>query len=294
MTAPGLARAVVLGAGGGFGRCFLRLISEAGTSVLGVDGQQCSEGDRWLVADAVHPPPELVTELTRCDLVVLCLPERALFPALVPVLTALQPGTLVVDISSVKTLYASAASTLRDDLELCSLEPMFAPDVGFAGQDLLVARLRAGPRTEAFVRLLRGSGADVSLVSADCIDQQAAVSQVAAHAVVLAYGDALGQLGFDPDGPTTALQRVLLTMVARVCTRDPDVYWHIQHDNPYATRARQVVADSLRALAVQVESGDQRAFTDAVRAAAETLGPALHPYAEHSAAVVAAATKGPR
>jgi 4-amino-4-deoxyprephenate dehydrogenase len=279
---------VVAGAAGGFGRIFVDLLSGPGCRVLAVDSTAASRPD-VVAADVVHPSDELTAELGRADLLVLCLPERALFPALPGLLGALPAGALVVDVTSVKARYAEQALRLRDDIELCSLEPLFAPDVGFAGQQVLVAELRGGPATGQFRRLLGHTGAVVRTTTVDAIDRQAAATQVAAHAALLAYGDALAALDPALAGAETALQRALVSLLARIATRDPAVYWHIQRDNPYAAEARDRLRSGLDRLSAAVEADDMAAFAALVGRGGAALGDRLTDLAGRSAGVVAAA-----
>lgn len=293
--APQADVVIIAGAAGGFGRAFAGLLEPTGARLVGVDltDDHGAPGMEWLIDDATAPGPGLRAALAAATTLLLCLPEESLFAAVPPLLAALPAGALVVDVTSVKTRYAAVAQGVRDDLELCSLEPMFAPDVGFAGQQVLLARLRGGPRTEAFAAVLGASGARLIETTAEEIDRQAAATQVAAHAALLAYGEALGLLGFDPEGPATALQRALLTLLARVTSRDPRVYWHIQRDNPYAPGARRALRAVLDRLDGLVDADDADGFAASVRAAGAALGPRREALADASARVVAAASEPP-
>ena len=293
MTGGLLGQAVVVGAAGGFGRAFVAMLAGAGGRVTGVDVVEVEHaGYTGLVADASRPGPALSKELAGADVVLMCLPERSLFPALEGVVERLSPGALLVDITSVKTRYAAAVTALREDVELCSLEPLFAPDVGFEGQQVLLAELRPGPRSAAFARVLELAGAELIRLDIDAIDRQAAASQVAAHAALLAYGQALGDLGHSAGGPRTALQRALLTLVARVATRDPEVYWHIQRDNPHAAGARAALRRALGVLDGLVGADDLAGFSGLLGSVQTALGPQAGQLAGRSAAVVSAASAG--
>ncbi|MFI0404848.1 hypothetical protein [Actinomadura sp. 3N508] len=291
MSAPCFPRAVVAGAAGGFGRTFRALLAAHGSVVTGTDRVPPEgPGDRWFVADAAAPPPALLAELSRTDVLVLCLPEAALYPALEPLVGALPPGALVVDTTSVKSRYAAVACAVRPDVELLSIEPMFAPDVGFAGQHVIAIPLRDGPRSAAFRPLLRSTGAQVTELSADQHDRHAAATQVAVHAALLAYAATLRRLGHHgPGGPSTPPQRALMALLARIATRDPGTYWHIQRDNPYGAEARAVVRDALIALDETVARNDRGGFDALLADTAAAFGPDLAPMVELSDEIVRSA-----
>lgn len=294
MSAGLLASAVVVGAAGGFGRAFVEMLIGAGKRVAGVD-LAAVDGDGgagtgvWLAEDASRPTPALTRELSAADIVLLCLPERSLFPALAPIVERLSPGALLADITSVKTRYATIVTALRGDIELCSLEPLFAPDVGFDGQQVAITELRPGPRSAALWPLLEQAGAELIRLDADGVDRQAAASQVAVHAALLAYGHTLGVLDPPVGGAETALQRAVLTLVARVVTRDPEVYWHIQRDNPHAAAARAALAQSLRELDELIAADDLAGFRELMARVGSALAPRTDDLAARSAAVVSAA-----
>jgi len=278
--------AVVAGAAGGFGQIFCDLLFAGGHHVIAVDARPTPNVGRVYIDDITAASPELCAELSTADVLMLCIPEAPLFEALPRLLPFLPSGALVVDITSVKTRYAHLAMDLRGDLELCSVEPLFASDVSFTGQQLLITELRTGPRTTAFLKLLHSTGADIIAMSADAIDRHAAATQVAAHAALIAYGQTLRQLNIDSAGPNTALQRALLALLARIVTRDPATYWHIQCDNPYATTARSALQEALTALNAAVIAGDRGAFTDLITIAGDAVGPRVHQLAARSTALL--------
>ncbi|MDB5071549.1 MAG: Prephenate/arogenate dehydrogenase [Candidatus Eremiobacteraeota bacterium] len=287
MSGARFARAVVAGAKGGFGRTFCALLAADGSEVTGIDTRAAEDGGTHAIAaDAAAPPPEALAALARADVLVLCLPEAPLFAALAVLVRALSSGALVVDTTSVKSRYVAAVTELRDDVELYSIEPMFAPDVGFAGQDLIAIPVRDGPRSQAFRGLLGTTGARVVEMSVDEHDRQAAATQVAAHAALLAYGTVLRRLGFDPSAPSTPVQRTLLALVARIATRDAGVYWHIQRDNPHGPGGRAALRDALAALDDLVARDDEAGFRALVAETAEALGPDLAALAQRSARIV--------
>jgi prephenate dehydrogenase len=264
---------VIAGANGGFGRLLGRLLGEAGVEVVGIDlGPDPAPCTRYLAADLTRPDDLALAEVARADALMLCLPEEALDRALGRLIGTLSPGALLVDTTSVKTPYARAIAAHPADCEVLSLNPMFAPEVGFASQDVAAVRIRPGPRSSLFEGWIAAWGGRVVPLSAEEHDRQAGMCQVAAHAAILAYGLALDRLGYDPDRAiTTPPQRILLGLVARVAARDPDVYWHIQRDNPFAAEARRAIIDGLERIDRLALAGGRDAFHEAFRAVAAIL-----------------------
>lgn len=221
--------------------------------------------------------------LGRADLVVLAIPEPATLAAVEHVAGAMLPGSLLVDTTSVKTRMVERLAALDLPLELLSLNPMFAPSLGFAGQRVVAVAVASGVRSEALLSLIRGWGADVAHLSAEEHDRAAAALQAATHAAILSFGDALERLGADPAalrGIAPPPHRALLALLARVASGEPEVYWDVQRANPYAAEARMALADGVAALQELVDAGDREGFAARLAALADHLGPARVPLAK--------------
>ena len=278
-----LQRAVILGAAGGFGRLFGVLLRQEGISLLRAD---LAGTDDMPPEDATQPSARLVEELGRCDTLILCLPETAQMPAYLDLCERLPPGAIVIDTLSVKAGVAALARRGRHDLELLSLEPMFAPDVGLAGENVIAVPLRAGPRSAAFLALLAAAGARITEMDAEQHDRMAAATQAAAHAALLAYGITLTRLDCAPDGPSTPIQRAVLRLIARIASRDPAVYWHIQQDNPFSRPARAALGDALADLDRLVEGNDEVGFRKIFEICGNMFGKSLQTYSEQAKQIV--------
>src|SRR6202012_2271726 len=99
--------------------------------------------------------------------------------------------------------------------------------------------LPAGPRARAFLALHERAGSRLVVLDAGEHDRRAAATQSAVHAAVLAYGIALLALDARPDPDfSTPPSRLLVGLLARIVSLDPEVYRHIQADNPEASLAR--------------------------------------------------------
>jgi prephenate dehydrogenase len=264
MRTDSLGRVVVLGAAGGFGRLFAAMLpGEIARVDLAGGGLQ---------ADATNPDQRLLALIRPADCVVMCLPEAAGLEAIDRLLGELASGALLVDTLSVKTPVAERID--RDDVEVLSLNPLFAPDLGFRGQNVAAVPLRSGPRSRTLVAALEDAGATVVTTTPADHDRRAAITQAATHAALLAYGLCLARAGHEPDPAfATPPQRVVLALVARIVTHDPEVYRRIQVDNPHAVRAREALAAALEE--VGSRAADPGGFDALFGSVRETLEPML-------------------
>jgi prephenate dehydrogenase len=273
-------RCVVAGGAGAVGGLMVDLLAGAGADVLVVDVVAPSAEIAYLRGDVRVVDGRLEAELRRADVVVLAVPGRVALAAVPPLAPALRPGALLVDTLSVKTGIVSAIAAHAAHLEAVSLNPMFAPALGFDGRAVAAVVVRDGPRARALLDAAGRRGARVAEVGADEHDRIAAVTQALTHAAVLAFGLALEELGVTADdlgalAPPPHL--TLLALLARIASGEPETYRDVQAANPHAGRARAALAAGLAALAEAVDHG--AGFAAILERADQRLGPDRDAYA---------------
>jgi prephenate dehydrogenase len=282
-------RCVVAGGAGAVGALVSDLLTAAGVHVVTVDN---AAGPDRVVGDVTAVDAVLAAELAAADVVVLAVPEPVALAALGPVTAALAPGALLVDTLSVKSRYAAAASAVRSDVELLSLNPMFAPSLGFPGRPVAAVALRSGPRGAEFLRLLTTAGARTVTVTADRHDRLAAATQALTHAAVLSFGAALAELDVTADELAALApppHATLLALLARIAAGTPEVYWDVQSANPFAETARAALTAGAAAVDLAVDKGEAQ-FTDLLTTMRSVLGGQLPTYSAHCARMFAERT----
>jgi 4-amino-4-deoxyprephenate dehydrogenase len=282
-----LANVVVIG-GGAVGRLFAGLLTDAGSAVTVVDRAPAAHVQ--LALDACSPSTQLAAALADADCALLALPEAVALEALPHVLAALPAGALLADTLSVKTPFAQAALAAAAPVELCSLNPMFAPSLGLDGRAVLAVEGVPGPRSQALLALLRERAQVVVVPDAQTHDRATAALQVATHAGVLAFGLALARLDTDleellPVAPPPFLAQ--LALLARIADGAPATYADIQRANPFAPAARAALADALQQLDAAAGEADAHAFEALIAAAAAPLGTHREALATQAAALLA-------
>jgi prephenate dehydrogenase len=284
-------RAVVLGAAGGFGRLLSRLLAEDRATVTGVDvaPRPASFLGSWLMVDATAPDPQLESAVGAAELLVVALPEAAAFGALETLSGALPGGALIVDTMSVKTPVAAWAAADRSGPGVLSINPLFAPDLGFAGRVVAAVSVRPGGDQDGLLTLLERAGCEVLVMSADAHDRETAATQVLTHAAALAVTRALGR---HADGPmprtVTPPHRALMLLAARILAGSPSVYWAIQRTNPYAAEARRLLIEAAAEIDALVSAGDEAEFVRLFDELRADLGDSLGGLARQGATMLAA------
>jgi prephenate dehydrogenase len=279
-----LNRVLILGSNGGFGRLFTGALAAAGMEVAGcdlgdatLDQGACTRYER---ADVTDPGPGVVALARETDCLLATLPEHAALVAIGKLIPVLRQDSLVVDTLSVKTPVAEMLRGVRKDIEYLSINPLFAPDLGFRGQNVAAIPLAPGARTEYWMTLMRSWGTSVVAMSAEEHDRLAALTQVATHAALLTLGDCLARIGYAPEALgrlSTPPFRVLFALLARLLGHDPDVYWRIQTDNEHAPAVRAAFAEAARELEFIGRTRDQNRFLAIFDRARKAMGSAVDP-----------------
>jgi 4-amino-4-deoxyprephenate dehydrogenase len=291
--APTIGRVVVAGGSGAVGSLFAERLQDAGNDVVIVDlagPGPARRGTRFVRSDVRDPDAELTDLIRAADAVLLSVPEPVALVAIGRLAGALRPDALIADTLSVKTTVVpalrAAAVVAGDEAEALSLNPMFAPSLGFAGHPVASVVVRDGRRGRALHDLIEQWGARVVTVTADQHDRVAAAAQVLTHAAVIAFGAALAELDIDIadlDRMAPPPHTALLSLLARIASGAPEVYWDVQAANPHAPAARGALARGVSELTGVVEDGDRAAFGDLLDRLRGVLGPLQGAYRERSA-----------
>jgi prephenate dehydrogenase len=160
-------------------------------------------------------------------------------------------GALWVDTLSVKTGIAPILEIHSERIEALSINPMFAPGLGWNAKPVAVVPFRSGTKASRFLELLSSWGARIEMLSADRHDRITSTIQAATHAAVLAFGASLLSLEYDAEAAlrlATPPHRILLGLLARMLAQNPEVYWDIQAHHPHATRVRSELISCLQRL----------------------------------------------
>jgi prephenate dehydrogenase len=197
-------------------------------------------------------------DVGRCDVVILAVPVGELDSAIKEIRPYLRPGSIVVDVGSVKLRPIEVMeAALPAFVEIVGTHPLFGPQSarhGIAGRKIAICRVRgrSALRIAAFLRAVLGLA--VHFVSPEEHDRQAAIVQGITHLIarVLVRMEPL------PTQLTTASFDLLVQATEMVRHDAAGVYLAIERDNPYAAEVRErffMLADRMRAELDQLDAG---------------------------------------
>ena len=175
-----------------------------------------------------------------CPVVILAMPVDRMAQAIAEASPHLTPGTVVIDVGSVKVLPARLMlEGLPAHVDIVGCHPLFGPQSardGLTGLRIAVCPVRSAKsawRTAAFCR--RALGLKVFVTTPEDHDREAAVVQGLTHLIakVLMAMEPL------PDRMTTASFERLMQAVEMVRHDSPAVFMAIERDNPFAAETRR-------------------------------------------------------
>lgn len=189
-------------------------------------------------------------EAARCSVVILAVPVSGLAEVVDAIAPHLRPGTLVVDVGSVKTIPVEIMRKgLPPHVEILATHPLFGPQSargGIHGLKIAVCPVRGRRRLRAAAFLRKVLGLEVILTTPEAHDREAAAVQGLTHLIakVLVAMEPL------PTRMTTRSFELLMQAVGMVRHDAPEVFRAIEQSNPYAADVRQ----RFFALASQLEA----------------------------------------
>ena len=259
---------IVLGGLGQVGDLIARAFTQTGKEVVIVDvlpRPAAIKAGRYLQADVTRPDDALLQAIKGADCVAACLPESVALACAPAILDAMSRGALWIDTLSVKQNICGLLRSYAEKLELVSINPMFAPSLGFADHSVAFVEIAGGPKSREFAQTLRSLGARVEAVTPETHDRLTAAIQVATHAAIISFGAVLLELGYDVDkglAIATPPHLTLLSLLNRVSNANPEVYWDIQHHHPHAASVRESLNNALRALDSAAGENSPRQFQE--------------------------------
>jgi prephenate dehydrogenase len=192
--------------------------------------------------------------VARCDVIVIAAPVSRFEDVLVSIATVCRPGTLVIDVGSVKVHPCDLMEKhLPDHVDIIATHPLFGPQSAFDGiKGLKIAvcpirGLQHGPLA-AFLR--KPHGLQVIMTTPHDHDREAAVVQGLTHLIA----KVLQRMGPVPSRMTTRSFDLLVEAVSMVQNDAPEVFDAIETANPYSADIRRKFFDLAHELSVELDN----------------------------------------
>jgi prephenate dehydrogenase len=217
-----------------------------------------------LVADPSAEAPELaralgvgfgdLAEAASREVVVVAVPVPAMRQVFAGIAPHLKPGTLVVDVGSVKMLPAKwMTELLPPTVEIVATHPLFGPQSvardGLPGLRFVVCPVR-GDRYEKVAAFGRELGLAVTVTSPEEHDEEMAYVQALTHLI----GRSLVNLGIPDERLATQSYQHLLELCGLIGADTFELFTAIQTQNPFAPQVVRAFVEEARGLLDRVEA----------------------------------------
>ena len=259
-------KVAVLGASGGMGSFFARYFLERGETVRGSDPRW--SGERHLVVDGRR-----LTVLSSnseavkgCDVTVIAVPMDGTLKVAKEVAGKLEPGSALVEISSVK---GEALPALRkvvgDKVTLLSIHPLFGPALESSkGMKIALIVKKKGAADGPESALARRLFPDARIIPMSRKEHDRAMAVVLSltHLVNFVYAGTVAQF-LKPEEfmrvstPNSSMQ---LTLAEAVLAQDAKLSYAIQAANPYSRKVARAASRELKRMLAMIEGSDWEKF----------------------------------
>ncbi|BCH22491.1 prephenate dehydrogenase [Mesorhizobium sp. L-8-3] len=186
--------------------------------------------------------------VARSPVVVLAMPVDRIRETVAAMAPHMQPGALVLDVGSVKSMPAGIMKQgLPDNVDVVATHPLFGPQSavdGIAGLKIAVCPIRGGQGRRVIAFLKRRLRLDVIVTTPEAHDREVAAAQGLTHLIakVLVRMEPL------PTAMTTRSFDLIMEAVGMVRHDTAEVFHAIERANPHAHDVRRRFFDLASAL----------------------------------------------
>ena len=177
-------------------------------------------------------------DAAQCAVVILAVPVSGLEATVRAISPHLKPGTLVIDVGSVKLVPVQIMlAELPAHVDIVASHPLFGPQsaaAGLKGLKIALCPIR-GSRDDCVAAFLRSLGLEVLITSPDAHDREAAVVQGLTHLIA----KVLEKMRPLPTHMTTRSFDLLMQAVEMVRHDAPEVFQAIEQTNPHSQAVRR-------------------------------------------------------
>ncbi|CAJ36601.1 prephenate dehydrogenase/arogenate dehydrogenase family protein [Methanocella arvoryzae] len=266
-------KALVVGGAGDMGRWCSRLLKQSGFEV----SISSRRPDIMAIAESLGAGVASVDYAGQFDVVVLSVPIDAIEGIAAQVGPRMKPGSLLMDLSSLKTGPVEAMLKYApESVEVIGAHPLFGPGLEtLEGRTIvLVPTGRSGRWLSVMRDVFETAGAAVEISTPGEHDRKMAIVQGLTHFLYISWGRAIQWMDVDLrdlEAYRTPVYGVTETMAGRVLAQNPELYALIQSGHDVAP-VRKAFIEACTELAAMIDAGDLETFKGTFSAAAAHYG----------------------
>ncbi|MDD3421503.1 MAG: prephenate dehydrogenase [Methanocellales archaeon] len=269
------SKVLIIGGAGDMGQWFARALKrrDYAVSIADID-PQAQEVARELGIGFVEDVTKAVVDF---DIVLISVPINVTEEVIGKVAPHMRPGSLLMDITSVKKGPMGAMRKAPKGVEIIGTHPMFGPTVSEPlGQTVILVTVDGLCENwlPKIVALFEDKGAHVEFLSAEEHDQMMAVIQGLTHFAYIAVGATMDALEFDLSKSRrfmSPVYEVMVDFVGRILAQNPHLYAMIQA-SPDVKKVHDTFIKQCLELSKSAEFGETEKFVRLMRNAASHFG----------------------
>lgn len=232
---------------GRMGTWFARYFRDIGKRVILYDGNKKRALERS--KETNYELAKSFEEASTSDLMIVAVPITSTTTVIRKLIRSINSRRRVriVEISSIKSSMSKANllddSKLPQNVELYSIHPLFGPNANSYSVNTLI---QVGKSTD----FVRGLFPHFRLLTMDWKEHDELMSMILTlpHSHALAFADTLKKLGRIPKGIGSPSFESMLELSRKVLSENPDIYYEIQAENPFSSKAINMTISSLTEL----------------------------------------------
>ncbi len=194
-------------------------------------------------------------QLGEMDWIIPAVPISALEDTLKEIASEIRPGTLVMDVCSVKVKPCEwLLKHMPSEVEVIGSHPMFGPDSaknGLKGLQMVLCQLRSSEKTLEEVRELFGN---LGLKLIETTPEEHDIQAANCLGLVHFLGRGLDEMKLKKQEITTMGFDRLLAVNETVANDTWQLFLDMQYYNPYAAGARQRLMEALAAVEAKIQA----------------------------------------
>jgi prephenate dehydrogenase len=254
-----MVKVSIIGGCGAMGRWMVSYLREIGGFQVTVADPDEIEGAKLVKTTGVSYEKDNRKAVSESDVVVVSVPVEHAPQVIAEVAPCMKEGSLLVDITSVKTEAVSAMlKHAPPGVELLSVHPMFGPRIrDIRGQVVILIPVRS----ERWLSLVKGflekRGAEVVVSTVQDHDRMASIVQGLTHFTSMVFAGVIRDMNVDLKQSrrfSSPVYNALLPIVYRVICQNPELYAQLQVHNPYVLDVQEAFITQAVSLYVETKT----------------------------------------
>jgi len=273
-----MVKVSIIGGCGAMGRWMVSYLREIGGFQVTVADPDEIEGAKLVKTTGVSYEKDNRKAVSESDVVVVSVPVEHAPQVIAEVAPCMKEGSLLVDITSVKTEAVSAMlKHAPPGVELLSVHPMFGPRIrDIRGQVVILIPVRS----ERWLSLVKGflekRGAEVVVSTVQDHDRMASIVQGLTHFTSMVFAGVIRDMNVDLKQSrrfSSPVYNALLPIVYRVICQNPELYAQLQVHNPYVLDVQEAFITQAVNLYVETKTRNIRGIVEQVASSCRHFAP---------------------